>query len=442
MLQLPATNGRPTPAKASHPSCTFSPMSEHLFDIRALGREALDREFHRCSLPSVGSGAGFTVAGLFAGIGGIELGLQRNGGEAEVLCENWEPATAVLAARFPEVPLVGDVRNLRSLPAVDLVSAGFPCTDLSQAGRTSGIKGQASGLVGEVFRLLRRPRAQMLLLENVRNMLVLDGGHGMRYLVDELEALGYRWAYRLVDSRFTGVPQRRQRVIFVASRDIDPRGILFADDAGEPGEGHFADDCCGFYWTEGLRGVGWARDAVPTLKGGSTIGIPSPPAIWNPKARLGHRVVVPSINEAEKMQGFRRGWTKPAVTASKREGTRWKLVGNAVTVGVSSWIGRRLQNPGEPILEGGAMQEGDRWPSAAFGAKGKVWCVDVSMWPTHEPYIHLSDLVDLDSARPLSARGAAGFVSRARRGNLRFVDGFLDDLDEHVGFMNEELSIA
>jgi DNA (cytosine-5)-methyltransferase 1 len=127
---------------------------------------------------------------------------------------------------------------------------------------------------------------------------------------------------------------------------------------------------------------------------------------------------------------------------SKREGTRWKLVGNAVTVGVSNWIGHRLRNPGEPILEGGAMQEGDRWPSAAFGAKGKVWCVDVSMWPTHEPYVHLSDLVDLDNARPLSARGAAGFVSRARRGSLRFVDGFLDDLDEHVGFMNEELSVA
>ena len=88
------------------------------------------------------------------------------------------------------------------------------------------------------------------------------------------------------------------------------------------------------------------------------------------------------------------------------------------------------------------MQEGDRWPTAAFGAKGKVWCVDVSMWPTHESYVHLGDLVDLEGARSLSARGAAGFLSRARRGNLRFVDGFLDDVDEHVGFMNEELSVA
>ena len=104
----------------------------------------------------------------------------------------------------------------------------------------------------------------------------------MRYLVDELESLGYRWAYRLVDSRFTGVPQRRQRVIFVASTEIDPRSVLFADDAGEPDDEWFDDTAYGFYWTEGCTGVGWARDAMPTLKPGSTIGIPSPPAIWNP----------------------------------------------------------------------------------------------------------------------------------------------------------------
>ncbi len=175
----------------------------------------------------------YSVAGLFAGIGGIESGLARHGGRSELLCEYWQPAHHVLATRFPDVHLVEDVRDLRSLPKVDLVSAGFPCTDLSQAGRMGGITGEASGLVAEVFRLIKRPRAPMLLLENVRNMLVLDGGRAMRFLTDELEALGYKWAYRLVDSRFTGVPQRRQRVIFLASR-LDPRSVLFADEAGEP----------------------------------------------------------------------------------------------------------------------------------------------------------------------------------------------------------------
>jgi DNA (cytosine-5)-methyltransferase 1 len=402
----------------------------------------LGEELHRCSLELVGSGSSFSVAGLFAGIGGIELGLQRSGGQAELLCEYWEPAQAVLGARFPEVPLVGDVRELRSLPVVDVVSAGFPCTDLSQAGRMKGITGEASGLVGEVFRLLRGGRrTPTLFLENVRNMLVLDGGQAMRFLVDELEELGYRWAYRLVDSRFTGVPQRRQRVILLASKDLDPRTVLFADNADEPGEEHFAQSPFGFYWTEGLRGLGWARDAVPTLKGGSTIGIPSPPAIWNPSAALGERIVVPSVEEAEMLQGFERGWTEPADAISSRKGTRWKLTGNAVTVGVSDWVGQRLTHPGEPI-DGGRTVESGRWPLAAYGQHGKVWSVEASLWPTCAPYQHLADLVDLDDAQALSAKAAAGFLSRAERSSLRFVDGFLDDVAEHANHMTEERSVA
>jgi DNA (cytosine-5)-methyltransferase 1 len=384
----------------------------------------------------------FSVAGLFAGIGGIERGLGLYGGEAELLCESWDPAHRVLATRFPGVHLVEDVRDLRSLPTVDLVSAGFPCTDLSQAGRMDGINGRASGLVSEVFRLIRRPPAPLLLLENVRNMLALDGGAAMHYLVDELEALGYRWAYRLVDSRFTGVPQRRQRVIFIASRVSDPRAVLFADDEGEPGPEWFADVASGFYWTEGLKGVGWARDAVPTIKGGSTIGIPSQPGIWHPAAPLGRRLVLPRIEEAEQMQGFPAGWTEPAERGLGAKGPRWKLVGNAVTVGVSAWVSRRLRNPGEPILDGRPMKPGDRWPTAAFGANGKVWAVDVSMWPTREPYRHLHNVVDLEIAPSLSARGAVGFLSRAKRGTLRFVDGFLDDVAEHAAFMSRELSVA
>jgi DNA (cytosine-5)-methyltransferase 1 len=178
------------------------------------------------------------------------------------------------------------------------------------------------------------------------------------------------------------------------------------------------------------------------LKGGSTIGIPSPPGIWAPNNDLGLRLVLPAIEDAEQLQGFPRGWTGPADQVSNRGGTRWKLVGNAVTVGVSTWIGQRLVDPGDPFLEGAAIQAGDRWPTAAFGACGKAWAVDVSMWPTHEPYCHLADVIDLESAAPVSARGAAGFLARAARGSLRFVNGFLDDVADHVRFMNKELSVA
>ncbi len=405
---------------------------ERMFEPSALDRLASDSEFHPCNLSRMRNSDSWSVAGLFAGIGGIELGMQRAGMHAELLCEWWEPAKAVLEHQFPGVPVVGDVRDLTKLPNVDLVTAGFPCTDLSQAGRTKGISGSASGLVGEVFRLLEAQRAPWVVLENVRNMLVLDGGKAMRFLVDELESLGYRWAYRLVDSRFTGVPQRRQRVIVVATTAGDPRNVLFADEAGEPADDHYRPDVSGFYWTEGLRGLGWARDAVPTLKGGSTIGIPSPPAIWHPAGEPGRRVVTPRISEAEQMQGFEPGWTSPSEAVSKAKGTRWKLVGNAVTVGVAEWVAGRLLEPGMCSAEFRQLSSSEPWPTAACGANGKRWSVDVSMWPVHKPYRHLTDIVDLDKATALSARGAAGFLERARRGSLRFQEGFLDDVADHI----------
>ncbi|MCO1658905.1 DNA cytosine methyltransferase [Pseudonocardia humida] len=385
--------------------------------------------------------ATFTVAGLFAGIGGLELGLQRAGGHTELLCECWAPAQLVLAEQWPETELHSDVRTLAALPSVDVVTAGFPCQDLSQAGRTAGITGANSSLVSHVFRLLKQAQPRWLVLENVRNMLVLDKGRAMRYLIDELEGLGYRWAYRLVDSRSSGVPQRRQRVLLVASRTEDPRSVLMADEAGELNPATFADTAHGFYWTEGLTGVGWAKDALPTLKGGSSVGIPSPPAAWVPSLPVGRQIITPIIEDAEALQGFPRGWTAPAQVDGKRNGPRWKLVGNAVTVGVSAWLGRRLSEPGEPITTGTPFDK-SRWPTAAWGGAGRAWASPLSMWPVQEPYSHLVDVLDLEQAVPLSHRATAGFVSRAERSTLRFDADFLVALKDHLRIKAAELGAA
>lgn len=383
--------------------------------------------------------ATFSVAGLFAGVGGLERGLERAGGHTELLCEWWEPAQAVLSAQWPDVTLHDDVQTLRELPEVDVVTAGFPCQDLSQAGRMAGIASERSGLVGEIFRLLEKAQPRWLVLENVRNMLVLDQGRAMRFLIDSLEGLGFRWAYRLVDSRSTGVPQRRQRVLLVASRDEDPRTVLYVDDAGEPSPERLDRAAHSFYWTEGLTGLGWARDAVPTLKGGSTVGIPSPPAIWVRDAPVGRQIVTPTIEDAEALQGFPRGWTEPAQPDGKRNGPRWKLVGNAVTVGVSQWLGDRLANPGEPILDGTRFDK-RRWPIAAWGAAGEAWASPLSMWPVADPYTHLLDIVDVQAAVPLSVRATAGFLSRTERSTLRFDPDFLVALKDHLRARTTELS--
>jgi DNA (cytosine-5)-methyltransferase 1 len=375
------------------------------------------------------------LAGLFAGIGGIELGFHEalgDGVKTVLLCESWDAAQSVLKKRFPDAEIHPDVRYLKKLPpGVDVLTAGFPCTDLSQAGRTAGISGSASGLVTHLFEMLRLTRTSTrpwLLIENVPNMLVLDKGRAMSYLIHELESLGYRWAYRIVDSRFTGVPQRRRRVILLASVEHDPRTVLFADDAGERDGDELANDAFGFYWTEGARGLGWTVDAVPTLKGGSAVGIPSPPAIWHPHSAPGQRFVKPSISEAEQMQGFPSGWTDVFPDSVRRNGPRWKLVGNAVTVGVSRWVASRIAEPGNPINKEELWESDGRWPSAAWGDDGKRVRVAVSEFPVHEPYQHLLDVVDVDTAEVLSRRALAGFWSRLSEGTLGRHPGFREQI--------------
>lgn len=379
------------------------------------------------------------IAGLFAGIGGIELGFQQALGDAAdtvMLCEWWGPAKAVLSERFPEVDLHPDVRELVSLPSnLDVLAAGFPCTDLSQAGRTAGIEGAQSGLVAHVFEALRiaqraAQRLPWLLVENVPNMLLLDKGKAMAYVVREMESLGYRWAYRVVDTRFTGLPQRRRRVILLASTTEDPRAVLFGEDAGPRNDADLKDNAFGFYWTEGRGGLGWAQDAVPTLKGGSTLGIPSQPGIWVPDAGSSRRFVTPSVEDGEALQGFDRGWTN--VGSEPKRGVRWKLVGNAVTTRVAQWVAESLASPIGMNAESVTWAGQGAWPTAAWGDSGRVNKVVLSEFPRQLPYEHLAEIVDLSAAQPLSDRAMNGFRNRLQRGNLGRHPGFREDVDDAV----------
>lgn len=370
------------------------------------------------------------MVGLFAGIGGLELGLGAHGWHTDLLCEIDPGARAVLGSHFPDVRQHADVRTLRALPVgTELVAAGFPCQDLSQAGRTAGITGDRSGLVDEVFRLIARRRGpRWLVIENVPFMLQLGRGAAMRHITAALEALGYSWAYRVVDARAFGLPQRRRRVIMLASRTEDPREVLFGSDAGIPDAVDPGTVPCGFYWTEGVRGLGWAVNAVPTLKGGSTIGIASPPAVVTPAGE----VLTPGITDAERLQGFAAGWTAPAIgTVGVRPGHRWKLVGNAVSVRMAEWIGARLADPTPYDASADAvLASGQAWPTAAWGRGGEVRRVATSAWPVAEPYEDVANF--LTEANLLSARATSGFLRRARSGSLRFVPGFLETVEAHL----------
>lgn len=386
------------------------------------------------------------VVGLFAGIGGLELGLERAGHRTVLLSEKDEAAQEVLrnsllkkpARRVPIEPDVRDVRRtLRTkypgvLEKATLIAAGFPCQDLSQAGRTVGIDGRNSGLVGELFKILdvflAAGRAPWVVLENVSFMLHLDRGEAMNRLAEELEARKYAWAYRVVDSRAFGVPQRRLRVFLVACRSHDPRRVLLCDDAGEPAEPIWdARRPVGFYWTEGNRGVGWAVDAIPALKVGSGFGIPSPPAVWLPSGEI----VVPTIRAAERLQGFPPHWTQPADDLAPTK-QRWRLVGNAVTVAAAKWLGDRLAAPAKAYTAGGKrLRAGDPWPKAAWNLGPGRHSAPVSSWPVRMRGTSLATLIR-NANQPLSARAASGFLARYRNSPLTERPLFIAALEAHI----------
>jgi DNA (cytosine-5)-methyltransferase 1 len=349
-----------------------------------------------------------------------------------MLCELDPLARHVLREHFGDAELTTDITTLKGLPDCDVLTAGFPCQDLSQVGRRRGITGPNSGLVGVVFELLRKKRKSpsWVVLENVPFMLALDRGSAIRAVTEALEELGYAWAYRTIDTRAFGLPQRRRRVLLLASKVHDPRPHLLGVDAGAPGPRARGSHACGFYWTEGNTGLGWAVDAVPPLKGGSAIHIPSPPAIWFPRRRL---IATPAIEDAERLQGFTAGWTDISAEEPRSSGKRWRMVGNAVSVPTARWLAERLTDEMEPFEPGGlvGLPKDAGWPSAAWGMKGVRACSDVSEWPIRAKAAHLSGFLEYDVA-PLSKKATSGFLSRLVKSSLKYEEAFEDDLAHHV----------
>jgi len=169
------------------------------------------------------------VGSLFAGIGGFDLGLDRAGFDIAWQVETDPYCRAVLARHFPEARRFADVRDIGAdlLPPVDLLCGGFPCQDLSVAGRGAGIDGARSGLWSEFARLVRELRPGYVLVENVPALL---SGKGKRWdrapigrVLGDLAALRYDAEWACLSAREFGAPHLRKRVWIVAysARDAE-----------------------------------------------------------------------------------------------------------------------------------------------------------------------------------------------------------------------------
>lgn len=160
-----------------------------------------------------------TVGSLFAGVGGLELGLERTGGFKTVWqVEIDKNANAVRAVHWPDTPRYEDVTKftIESDPVrPDLICGGFPCQDISVAGKRAGLAGSRSGLFREFMRIVSERSPRWVLVENVPGLLSSNDGRDMRTVLSKMAELGYGTAYRILDAQWFGVAQRRRRVFIV-----------------------------------------------------------------------------------------------------------------------------------------------------------------------------------------------------------------------------------
>jgi DNA (cytosine-5)-methyltransferase 1 len=187
-----------------------------------------------------------TVGSLFAGIGGFDLGFERNGFEVRWQAEQDKKAQAVLSARFPTARLYDDVRTVgaATVERVDVICGGFPCQDVSVAGKREGLGGERTGLFWEAVRIIDELKPTWAVLENVPGLLSSHGGRDFHTVLSALADLGFRRAYRILDSRYFGVAQRRRRVFIVlrARRCGDSAQTVLFESEGSGGDSQESDD--------------------------------------------------------------------------------------------------------------------------------------------------------------------------------------------------------
>lgn len=303
------------------------------------------------------------VASFFAGIGGFDLGFERAGMETVWQCEKKEFCLDILEKHWPDVSRAEDIQGVKAddIPKAEIWAGGFPCQDVSLArmGPRSGLRGKQSGLFYDFAELIKERRPQVVVLENVAALLSSHEGRDFAVILRTLADIGYGVAWRVLDSRHFGIPQSRTRVFIVGSlggpeaaakvlfepecgdRDSEksrPNGEKpvspFAISVGDAKRG-FVKKLAHCLYAESARhtGTDWSRNYVSY-----------------PEGQV--RRLTPL--ETERLQGFPDGWTLPTHEMSSEDtldSARYHACGNAVSVPVAEWLGKRIvETMGEQLL--------------------------------------------------------------------------------------------
>ena len=305
------------------------------------------------------------VASFFAGIGGFDLGLQNAGFKIGFQCEVDGFCNAILEYHWPHVERVGDIREVKngaSIPRQEIWCAGFPCQDVSvaRAGERKGLDGPHSGLFFEFMRLLGESKPPIVILENVPGLLSSNGGRDFAIVIKTLGQLGYSVAWRILNSKFFGVPQSRRRLYIVGY-------------CGEPSRVAtilFEPECCSRNLEAGSISRKKTVSPFKEILGDISTGPVVQRIAYCLAATSGRHtgtdwsrtyVVYPDAvrritpTEAERLQGFPDNWTMPFdsydgwLEYEGLDSLRYAALGNAVTVNVAEWLGTRINGVLSPL---------------------------------------------------------------------------------------------
>lgn len=364
----------------------------------------------------------------FSGIGGLEASTPP-----AVLCESDPEVCEVLSLQYPEIELVADVQSF-SPPQADLVAGGWPCQDISVAGQQAGLAGLKSRLLIDMLKVARKARASIVVAENVPNLLRMNSGLEFAASLRAFHEYGYEFiAWRVLNARSFGLPQHRNRLLLVASKNKESVYPLFRslpELSGAETSVAKRNLAAGFYWTAGIHSLNYSRGYVPTIKVGSSLSISSPPAV-----HIGRTVRQLTPSEALRLQGFQID-----VGAFSSANAAFRAAGNAVPRPMGRWVMDGILGHDATGHEF-SMQESlfDEWrqgveirrslkhPKVGLSIGGKVSHVEIPV--SGDLSTNLIDFLDSGDFPNLSRRAANGLLERLKRSGQQCPADLLEVLE-------------
>lgn len=291
---------------------------------------------------------------LCAGIGGFRQALENLGCECVGYSEIDKYAIKLYSAFFNDERNFGDVTKIEAekLPDFDILVGGFPCQAFSIAGKRGGFNDTRGTIFFDFARILKAKKPKFALFENVKGLLNHDGGKTYETMLRTLDEIGYDAQWGILNTRFHGLPQNRERVYIVANlRERSSTKILF-----ERGDGitdkmeRTQQSIIGYYHTKSGKthqrsGVLNENSIAPCL----TVSDCKEPRMVKIGAKTGlysvaHKVRRLTPKECFRLQGFKDEMVELGYKLGISDTQLYKMAGNAVSVPVVEWVAQRVLN--------------------------------------------------------------------------------------------------